>query len=370
MKFWVIMTLLVSACSTGQELRWNNSFSLPAGENGSAHTGVAGPVAGIIGDTLIIAGGANFPGKMPWEGGVKYYSKEAYIYTMDGEGIRLIRRQALENAVSYPGNCSAWGALYAAGGENSVGPVNSVMKIIPENDSLVTEYLPPLPVALTNGSLVFASGKLYFTGGENRELVSDKIYVYDLLDLSAVWKEAYRLPYPVSNAVVVSDGKEKIYIAGGRKRNEHALSTFYDGVLEVDLVSESIRRVATLPEALSAGTGVLDGDGNLLLFGGDTGETFHKAEGLILQISQTTDPVRREELNEQKARVQRTHPGFSNLCRKYDFKKEKWVSLPPLSGNSPVTTTALVYRDLIVIPSGEIRAGVRTDQIRVGKYER
>lgn len=367
MKFLVIMTVLVSACSSGQGLRWNNSFSLPSGENGSAHMGVAGPVAGIIGNRLVIAGGANFPDKMPWEGGTKEHSRQVYIYAIGENGIRLVHQQQLETAVSYPGNCSAEGALYVAGGENSHGPVSSVMRIILENDSLITESLPPLPVPLTNGSLVYASGKLYFAGGENAELVSDKIYVYDLSGEVAGWKEAYRLPYPVSNAVVVSDGKNKIYLAGGRKRNENAVSTFYNRVLEVDLISAGIRQIATLPEASAAGTGILDREGNILLFGGDTGETFHQVEALNIQIGQTTDPKRRKELNEQKARTQSSHPGFSKTCRKYDLKKEEWVRMPPLSGDSPVTTTALTYRDLIIIPSGEIRAGVRTDQILTGK---
>lgn len=366
MKLLVMMGVLVSICSWGQELRWKTPFSLPPQENGTAHIGVAGPMTGLIGDRLVIAGGANFPGKMPWEGGRKEYSRQAYVYRIGDAGFRLVHRQLLETAVSYAGNCSAEGALYVAGGEDSKGPVSSVMKISWQNDSLVTGSLPPLPFALTNGSLVSASGKLYFTGGENREFVSDRIYEYDLSGASE-WKEAYRLPYPVSNAVVVSDGKNKIYIAGGRKRNENAISTFYDQLLEADLVSGQIRQIATLPEPSAAGTGVLDAEGNILLFGGDTGETFHRVEALMAEIERTADPVKKKELNDRKAEVQRLHPGFSKVCRKYDLKKKKWLPVAPMEGESPVTTTALTYRDLILIPSGEIRAGVRTGRILIAK---
>lgn len=364
----MMMGVLVSACSQGQDLRWSTPFSLPAEENGAAHRGVAGPMTGIIGDRLVIAGGANFPGKMPWEGGHKEYSRQAYVYRISDQGLRLIHRQVLETAVSYAGSCSAEGALYVAGGENSRGPVSSVMKISWKNDSLFTEPLPSLPFALTNGSLVSAAGKLYFAGGENRELVSDKIYEYDLAS-TREWKEAYRLPYPVTNAVVVSDGREKIYVAGGRKRNENRVSTFYDQLLEIDLVSGDIHAIATLPEPSAAGTGVWDAAGNILLFGGDTGETFHRVEELMAEIAQTRDPLKKKELNDRKAEVQRSHPGFSRACWKYDLKKKKWLPLAPVSGASPVTTTALTYRNLIIIPSGEIRAGVRTDQILVAKQE-
>lgn len=363
------MILLISACSSGHELRWDSSFALPAGENGAAHRGLAGPVTGIIGDRLIVGGGANFPEEMPWEGGEKHYATEAYIYVIEEDGLELIRTQTLDGMASYPGNCSAEGVLFSAGGENGDGPVHSVLRISLENDSLVTEELPSLPVPLTNGGLAYVSGKLYFLGGENRERVSDKIYELDLAGEAKEWIEAaFRLPYPVSNAVVASDGGNKIYVAGGRMRNTNAVSTIYDGVYEVDLQERVVHRVATLPRASAAGTGLLDREGNLLLFGGDTGETFHRVENLLLQIARTEDAGLRKELEAIKAEVQGGHPGFSGVCRKYDFKKENWVELTPVSGESPVTTTALAYKDRVIIPSGEVRAGVRTAQILVGKF--
>lgn len=368
MKLLMIMGVLISACSQGQDLRWSTPFSLPAQENGAAHPGVAGPMTGVIGDRLVIAGGANFPEKMPWEGGRKEYSRQAYVYRISDGVFRLVHRQVLETAVSYAGSCTAGGALYVAGGENSRGPVSSVMRISWQGDSLVTETLPSLPLALTNGSLVCASGKLYFTGGENRDRVSDKIYEFDLSG-TRQWREAYRLPYPVTNAVVVSDGRDKIYLAGGRKRNENGISTFYDQLLEVDRASGDVRSIATLPAPAAAGTGVWDPAGSILLFGGDTGETFHRVEELLAEIAQTRDPARKKELDDRKAEVQRSHPGFSPACHKYDLKKKKWFPLAPISGASPVTTTALTYGDLIIIPSGEIRAGVRTDQVLVAKQE-
>lgn len=360
------MMLMLTACSSPPDIRWFGEFSLPPGEDGFANIGVAGPMTGIIGDRLVIAGGANFPNGKPWEGGTKSYSRQAWIYAIEGDGIRLTGRQWLETAVSYAGNCSAEGALYVAGGENENGPVSSVMKITLNNDSLITEPLASLPHSLTNGSLVFASGKLYFSGGENREFVSDKVYAYDPAG-AAGWKEAYRLPYPVANAVVISDGKNKIYLAGGRRRNENAVSTFYDQLLEIDLASGDVRQIATLPKPSAAGTGVLGTSGNILLFGGDTGETFHRVEALLAEIGRTADPVKKKELNDRKAEIQRSHPGFSGACLKYDLKKKKWFGVAPIAGDSPVTTSALTYRDLIIIPSGEIKAGVRTDQILIAK---
>ena len=48
---------------------------LPASEDGKPNPGVAGVFSGITDQYLIIAGGANFPDKRPWDGGIKTLSR-------------------------------------------------------------------------------------------------------------------------------------------------------------------------------------------------------------------------------------------------------------------------------------------------------
>ena len=45
--------------------------------------GLAGAFSGLIGEEIIIAGGANFPGKPPWEGGEKTYWNDIYVCSTD-----------------------------------------------------------------------------------------------------------------------------------------------------------------------------------------------------------------------------------------------------------------------------------------------
>ena len=61
-------------------LRWSDSVILPPAKGKIIQPGVAGAFAGITDDFLIIAGGANFPEKLPWQGGTKAYQKEIYIF--------------------------------------------------------------------------------------------------------------------------------------------------------------------------------------------------------------------------------------------------------------------------------------------------
>ncbi|MBD1424290.1 hypothetical protein [Sphingobacterium arenae] len=365
----LLLTVVLSSCSSAEKSKtivWNNQTKLPANADGSSHLGLAGPVAGMMGDKLLIAGGANFPGKMPWDGGAKQYATETYIYQLENGVLTFLTQSELKEAIAYPGNCSVGQILYVAGGENESGAVKSVKKFSLKGNTLQEESLPDLPLALTNGSLVFASNKLYFVGGENQQLVSDKIYRLDLSAENMVWEEAFTLAHPVSNAVVVSDKKNKLYIAGGRMRNTDSLSTIYNQLFEVDLPSGSINKITDLPQPTAAGTGIWDDDGHILLFGGDHAETFHRVEALIAQINQTTDASWRNTLIEEKAVLQRQHPGFSSHTWSFNVVQKKWKKQDDIIGESPVTTTALRHQNSVIIPSGEIRAGVRTDQILVG----
>lgn len=366
----ILLTAIFVSCSTDEKsksIRWDAAATLPADSDDSTHIGVAGPVTGIIGDRLLIAGGANFPDKMPWDGGAKHYASQVFVYQINGDGLTFLNQQEFPETVAYSGNCSVGSAIYFAGGENEQGAVPDVKTFTMVQDTIVEEALPDLPLALTNGRLVSASDKLYFVGGENADLVSDKIYMLDLTADAGAWEEAYILPYPVSNAVVVSNQKDKLYIAGGRMRNPNGLSTIYDELLEVDLTSATTTKIANLPHASAAGTGVWDEDGNILLFGGDHAETFHQAEALIAKINQTTDAGEKDRLNLKKANIQRAHPGFSPQSWSFDPIKRQWTRMDDIIGASPVTTTALLHDNTIIIPSGEIRAGVRTNQILTGK---
>ena len=64
-----------TACSRKGEnkivMQWENSLLLPGCTGMLKNVGLAGAYSGIVEDKLLVLGGANFPDKYPWEGGVK-----------------------------------------------------------------------------------------------------------------------------------------------------------------------------------------------------------------------------------------------------------------------------------------------------------
>lgn len=370
-SFLFICTAMLTACSTKTDkvsVTWEVIENLPS-KNGQSHLGLAGPLTGVVDDKLLIAGGANFPDGMPWDGGKKAYPQEAYLYHWDRGKLILQQELALDRSLAYSGNVSVDGVLYVVGGEGEDGAVADVFRLQVENDALQREHLPALPKPLSNGGLVFDRDALYFVGGENAEIVSDKIYKLDLTQAQPQWVEFLSLPYPVTHAVVVGDSEGNLYIAGGRKRNAQAKSDMYDAVWKADLAEATVTQISTLPQPLAAGTGIWL-EGQLLIFGGDDASTFHQVEDLIAQASKMEAGAEQDNIVAQKNALQRSHPGFPKAVWALDVSTGSWQQLPDLVGSSPVTTTAVLYDDAIIIPSGEVKAGVRTDQILLGRIDR
>src|SRR3954469_737650 len=78
-KSWlVLMTMLVA--SPAFSGKWARLSRLPDKE------GFAGAFAGVSGGALLVAGGANFPDKKPWEGGTKIWYDTVFVLDRpDGE---------------------------------------------------------------------------------------------------------------------------------------------------------------------------------------------------------------------------------------------------------------------------------------------
>lgn len=84
---------------------------------------------------------------------------------------------------------------------------------------------------------------------------------------------------------------------------------------------------------------------------------------MIIAINAEEDVLKKQRLIEQKNKLQSSHPGFSKEILAYNIKEDKWTIAGQISFDSPVTTTAVIWGNKVMLPSGEIKAGVRTPQI-------
>lgn len=370
----MIMTQMMESCGQAKRdilIQWKAAGTL-ADVSSTQSIGIAGPVAGIHNNVLIVGGGANFPEAMPWNGGKKKYYTALYAFTKEANTLKVQKEIShLPIPVAYGASCSTDKGIIYAGGESETGLSNIVFLIrwyVVEKKIVITR-LTDLPYAVANASLVQLGNTIYLLGGETTEGTTAQVLSLDLSKPVSQWQTLASLPQPVSHAVAVAYPESKpthIYLVGGRKRNPSGISTIYSTVTKYNVEQNKWHVEKPLPYVICAGTGIAS-DNYILLFGGDTGETFSRVEKLIAAIGAEQDEIKKQKLIQQKNKLQENHPGFNKVMLAYNFRNDSWLQMDSIPHNVAVTTTAVKWGDDVIIPSGEIRAGVRTPQLLLGK---
>lgn len=349
------------------DIQWKSAAQLPAMSSTSYARGVAGGAAGITDDLFIFAGGANFPGEMPWNGGKKKYYDDIWLFSRSGNSlVPVLKKFSLPYAMAYGASCTTPYGLVILGGETENGLIEKALMVKYVGDSIDIDTLPSLPFAVANGTALCEGHFIYYAGGETTSGVSAALLRLDLKNINEGWKELSPLPHPVSHFVLTIQHTQKgkrLFAMGGRKKNNGIPSDFYAESFQYNIDSDRWSRISSIPVPLAAGTSAAVGKRWIFLFGGDEGKTFRKTEQLIFSIADQKDPFVAKALVSEKATLQSNHPGFSNQVWAYDTYEDKWHRAGYISFPVPVTTVAVSWDDYVFIPSGEIKAGVRSPEI-------
>jgi N-acetylneuraminic acid mutarotase len=374
-KHAITMLAILSLAGAGAQqvpsLQWSIAATLPPMADGRAHIGVAGPVAGVHNNVLLVAGGANFPEGMPWDGGKKQYHTRGYLYSIEGQGqlTRLDVACNLPETVAYAGVATTPAGIVCAGGETVSGPTAQawLITIQAHSNTLSIEALPALPVPTTNAAATSNGHLVYLAGGETPNGPANNVWQLNLKNIAAGWKALPNLPQSVSHAVLAAipnqNGKATLYLAGGRCKMPNGISTIYNNCYSLGPGDTTWQSRAPLPAPLSAASSVVAPSGLWMVFSGDKGATFSQVEKLLVQIAAEKDTNRQQILIEQKNRLQRLHPGFSADVWVYHPDTNSWQVAGSIPFAPPVTTQAVVWKNHVYLCSGEIKAGVRSPDI-------
>jgi N-acetylneuraminic acid mutarotase len=64
------------------KINWDTLAVIPSPVEGQVQYGLSGLIGGVTGNSIVVAGGSNFKGKVPWEGGIKTYYSDLYVLKM------------------------------------------------------------------------------------------------------------------------------------------------------------------------------------------------------------------------------------------------------------------------------------------------
>ena len=332
---YLIMTAkLVSA---EMSLHWRQLPPIPAS------LGVAGPFAGVSGDALIVAGGANFPDKLPWEGGVKVWHDAVYV--LDRTNGVWRGEFKLPKPLGYGVSVTTPDGVICIGGSDSTQHVSDVILLSWRNGELKHRSLAPLPETLANSCGAVVGHTVYVAGGTATPDATNAMknfWSLDLKERDATWKRLEPWPGPARMLSVAAALGDAFYVVGGTDlapdTNGKPVRTYLKDAYCFK-PGQGWRRVADMPNPVVAAPtpAPITSLTQFLVIGGDDGSL----AGF-----------------EPKSK----HPGFPKRVLCYDAYEDKWSEV----GETPASRATLPvvpWQGWFVIPSGEARPGVRSPEV-------
>lgn len=326
-----VMLILVTFAD---ETSWSRLPSLPNRE------GIAGPLAGVSHGVLIVAGGANFPDKKPWEGGIKQWHDAAYVLEDPRGAWKQIA--SLPRPQAYGISLTWRESIISIGGCTGKEHLSEVVRLEWKDDRLQRYELPALPITLAFGCGAIVNDVLYIAGGQEKPdspRVLHRFFALNLAEKHGVWQELSAWPGAgrmLAQAAAVDDA---FYLVGGVELVGNTVPAqrqyLKDGYRYTP--ASGWHRLPDLPMPLAAGpTPAPTTSTGFLLLGGDNGS--------------------------QLGKPPQDHTGFQRSLLHYDVRQQQWKMIEQGEA-ARVTLPCVPWRDHWVLPSGEVRPGIRSPEV-------
>jgi solute:Na+ symporter, SSS family len=336
--------------------------------------GLAGTFAGMIGNSLIIAGGSAFPEGKPWENGEKYFSDAILVFELAADGTLKLQQsnKKLPYAVAEGASVQTTSGIVCIGGLTPEGVTDEVLLISSYND-ISGERLPRLPVPLKSSAAAAMGSLVYVVGGENEGMATSYFFVLNLSQVSDGWQRLPDFPVPVSAAMAVSqiNGEEvSLYVFGGRALQDgDRVTTFYAHVYRFRPSQgkwEKLKNISldgSKDIFLAAAVAVPVGASHVVMVGGDNGIVYNQVEQAISAM-QAGEPGARQ----RRDSLWLNHPGFNDRILIYNTITDTWSDEGAWEGSPIAVAPAVRWGNAVIVPGGEIRPGVRHPNIKQLKF--
>lgn len=325
--------------------------------------GLAGPFVGVSNDVLIIAGGANFPDGPSWEGYPKVWHDQAFALTGPKghwrTGLRLPRPLGYGVSVTWNNRIICLG-----GGDRDRHYADAFM-LYWTGEILEIASLPSLPKPCAFSAGVRINNTVYVAGGQESPDSCEALKTFWALDLSQSnenmkWEQLEPWPGKARILPVMAAQEGDIFLISGARlykgTDGKATREFLTDCYRYNPQSKRWKRIADAPRPIVAAPnpGIPLGHAHILFLSGDNGENFFRA-----------------------AELKDKHPGFSADIFIYHTITDTWTKMgefpkriPGDLGKyrnagtwPPVTTTITKWKGRYVVPTGEVRPGVRTPSV-------
>ena len=330
------LALLPITSLLAQELSWKPQPSLPDKE------GFAGMYAGVSHGALLAAGGANFPDKKPWEGGIKAWYDTVFVLDKPESEWRAVGK--LPSARGYGVSITTDEGLLCIGGANTEQHFAECFVLQWDGSALQTKPLPALPQPMANLCGARLGDTVYVAGGIDKPTATRTLSSFlalDLTNLAQGWKALPSWPGRPRMLGVAAACASSFFLVSGTD-----LHAGPDGKPARTYLRDAYqftpdtgwKKIADLPQAaVAAPSPTLAGDTGFAVLGGD--------DGALVNFEPKTK-----------------HPGFPHGAFGYEVKTGTWTRLSDMPVAN-VTNPATTWLGATILVSGEARPGVRSPAV-------
>jgi N-acetylneuraminate epimerase len=311
--------VVLSAARVATALTWEQLPLLPD------KLGVAGAFAGVSDGALIVAGGANFPAGFPWQGGKKVWHDTAYVLTEPTGSWRVVGQ--LPRPLAYGVSITTKRGLVCIGGSDATRHYADMFLL---NTKLEVTPLPSMPRPVANACGALVGDTIYIAGGEESPGTTNTLNTFFAFTNNR-WQELPSWPGCGRTLAMAAAMDGDFYLVGGVNLVDGKRRYLRDAYRYNP--KSGWRRVRDLPHPMAAAPCI--GGDRLMILGGDDGSRYG------------FQPVEK-------------HPGF--CAEILEFKRGEWK----VAGKIPApraTVPVVNWRGQLVIPSGEVRPGVRSPEV-------
>ncbi len=304
--------------------------------------GMAGIIAGTHGGVLIAAGGANFPDKMPWDGGKKIYYDEIFVIAPGETAWRPAGK--LPERRAYAACVSVADGVLVLGGENLDRLFQDSLWLRWDGKTVVIDKGPALPAPRTSQVAAVLDGSVYVAGGYVPGAVrvsSGDFWRLDLMQRDAGWRQLATWPGPTRAQGTIAALDGAIYLVSGLE-----MTTDAEGKAKPNYLGDAYRYRAEewekLPDmpwsaiAAPSPAPVSVNLGRVFVLGG----VDRRLVGKVPRDTRVPD-----------------HMMY------FDVATNAWKTLEERWPDPVVTAPSVQIGDAWWIVSGEVRAGVRTTSV-------
>lgn len=332
-----VIAALFAASSNALAGEFTNLVSLPDKE------GFAGLFAGVSNGALLVAGGANFPGAKPWAGGKKVWYDSVFVLEKPDGKWKVAGK--LRRPLGYGVSVTHGNGVVCVGGSDAGRHHADAFRLEWKDGKVMTTDLTALPKPLAYACGARVGSTLYIAGGQEKPdapSTSRTVYRIDLAASEPRWVEVEVCPGRGRMLAVAAAFDGAFWLVGGVD-----LVAGKGDTLEREYLTDAYRydpgkgwkRVADLPHPVAAAPSPAPAPADhsgFYVLGGDDGS----------RVGVAPDK----------------HPGFARVILRYDARSERWVQ----AGEVPVprvTVPCVAWGKTWVVPSGEVRPGVRSPDV-------